>query len=178
MQSDPNLPGLSEKGIYCLIFQNVACKLPIGRLGNISFLKGYYIYVGSALGPGGLKRMKRHVLLSEQKNKKARWHVDYLSMSCTFKLICVAYCRTDKSLECELAEKLAFSMPGGVSQGQIPGFGSSDCKCSSHLFFSSLFPVNNIQKAFHELGMDCDIVYHGYDFDDYNDFDDQDIMIL
>ncbi|MCO5380896.1 MAG: hypothetical protein NHB15_01145 [Methanosarcina barkeri] len=43
----------SEKGIYCLIFENQECNLKIGKKGEFSFLAGFHIYVGSALGPGG-----------------------------------------------------------------------------------------------------------------------------
>jgi Uri superfamily endonuclease len=70
MQDKRNFPDISEKGVYCLIFRNRNCILDAGSLKKIGFSKGYYIYVGSALGSGGLKRLKRHVLLSLDKNKK------------------------------------------------------------------------------------------------------------
>lgn len=43
----------SEKGIYCLVFESKDCTFEIGKKGEFVFLAGFYIYVGSALGPGG-----------------------------------------------------------------------------------------------------------------------------
>ena len=40
-----------------------------------TFQTGYYAYVGSAFGPGGLSsRIKRHLV----KDKRLVWHIDYL----------------------------------------------------------------------------------------------------
>jgi Uri superfamily endonuclease len=50
----------------------------IGRrrsASSILFRAGYYAYVGSAHGPGGLRsRINRHLI----KEKKSVWHIDYL----------------------------------------------------------------------------------------------------
>jgi len=36
-------------------------EIEIGRLGSLFFPRGYYLYVGSAMGPGGLvARLARH----------------------------------------------------------------------------------------------------------------------
>ena len=48
----------SEKGIYCLIFENQDCKFEIGKKGEFSFPPGFHIYVGSALGPWRPKTSK------------------------------------------------------------------------------------------------------------------------
>ena len=48
-------------------------EIPVGKLGNISFQKGHYVYVGSALN-GLDARIKRHL----RKHKKIHWHIDYL----------------------------------------------------------------------------------------------------
>ncbi len=56
----------SEKGVYCLIFENRACKFEIGKKGEFSFPAGFHLYVGSALGSGGLKRVKRHIDLLQE----------------------------------------------------------------------------------------------------------------
>ena len=38
-------------------------EVPIGKLGVLHMLPGIYVYVGSALGPGGLAaRIERHAL--------------------------------------------------------------------------------------------------------------------
>jgi len=51
----------SEKGVYCLIFENQDCKFEVGKKGEFSFASGFHIYVGSALGSGSLKRVKKHI---------------------------------------------------------------------------------------------------------------------
>ncbi len=39
-----------------------AIRIQIGKLGQFKFKKGYYAYVGSAFGPGGLNsRIKHHI---------------------------------------------------------------------------------------------------------------------
>ncbi|MBP1909716.1 GIY-YIG nuclease family protein [Methanolobus bombayensis] len=148
MQDKGNFPDISKKGVYFLIFRNGNCTLDAGRLKKIEFSKGYHVYVGSALGSGGLKRLKRHVLLSLEKNKKPRWHVDYLSVSQEFQLISVVYAITDRAVECELAGKLQSGL-----KNLIPGFGSSDCGCSSHLFYSRKHPLALIKDVFNAAGL-------------------------
>lgn len=62
----------SKKGVYCLIFKNQTCKIEVGKKGKFSFDSGFHIYVGSALGSGGLKRVKRHINLSRNKDQNPR----------------------------------------------------------------------------------------------------------
>jgi Uri superfamily endonuclease len=135
----------SEKGIYCLIFENEDCKLEIGKKGEFSFPAGFYIYVGSALGPGGIKRVNRHINLSRNKDKKPRWHVDYLSLNPSFKLASAVCALTSDRLECTLASRL-----GGDS---VSGFGCTDCTCGSHLFYRKKSPSPEITEAFETLGL-------------------------
>lgn len=45
------------------------------------------------------------------------------------------FAETNKRLECQLAQRV-----GKVFQS-FPGFGSSDCRCPSHLFFSEELPA-------------------------------------
>ena len=70
-----------SKGIYCLVFQNPAMELAVGRLGKLTLCEGWHIYVGSALGSGGLKRARRHIRLYQTKEGNAWWHVDSLLLS-------------------------------------------------------------------------------------------------
>jgi Uri superfamily endonuclease len=134
---------LSEKGIYCLIFENQACKLKIGKKGEYSFPAGFHVYVGSALGPGGLKRVTRHMNLSRNKDKKPRWHVDYVNLDPAFRLVSAICAITSVGLECSLANRI-----GGDS---ALGFGCTDCTCSSHLFYREKCPVSEIAEAFKAL---------------------------
>lgn len=135
----------SGKGVYCLIFENRTCKLEIGKKGEFFFRAGFHIYVGSALGPGGLKRVKRHINLSRNKDRNPRWHVDYLHMSPAFRLVSAVYTFTSARLECPLASRI-----GGDS---VSGFGCTDCTCSSHLFYRTRSPLLEITEAFKALGL-------------------------
>jgi Uri superfamily endonuclease len=90
---------------------------------------GYYVYVGSALGPGGVRaRVLRHC----RTNKSEHWHIDYLPMS----PVAAWYRHTTECLEHRWAE--LFSSVMGLSS--IPGFGCSDCRCESHLFVAHREP--------------------------------------
>ena len=64
------------KGTYILIlYLALPCSLTIGKLGTFDFPGGWYAYVGSAFGSGGLRgRLKHH--LAPVTNP--HWHIDYL----------------------------------------------------------------------------------------------------
>ena len=105
--------------------------IEVGKLGRINFKKGYYIYVGSAKR-GFSKRIRRHL----RKNKKLWWHIDYLSVKAD--VIDVFKSEADEHKLAELASKLY--------EG-IKGFGSSDCKCYTHLFYSPNYPKEFVNEA-------------------------------
>jgi adenylylsulfate kinase len=95
----------------------------VGALGNLNFEKGIYAYVGSAK-KGLSKRIQRHL----RKYKRKFWHIDYLLENESVKIFEIFYKEAEKPFECKLAEKInEIGVP-------INGFGSSDCKCGSHLF--------------------------------------------
>jgi len=125
MNKRPNklLEGSKHKGTYVLIMKLSERKvIKVGCLRAISFPKGFYAYVGSALN-GIESRIKRHL----GKDKKPFWHIDYLLGQAL--IISTIISETDKKIECKIARNLAKTLPS------IPGFGSSDCKCKSHLYF-------------------------------------------
>jgi Uri superfamily endonuclease len=66
----------SGKGSYALLLRlNNHTQIQIGRLGQRPFAAGYYLYLGSALGSGGLAaRLRRHLSV----DKRPFWHIDYL----------------------------------------------------------------------------------------------------
>jgi hypothetical protein len=68
-----------SRGTYVLVLQLYQLiKIEIGRLGLISFEPGYYLYTGSALGPGGLSgRISQH--LRQKTQKRSHWHIDALT---------------------------------------------------------------------------------------------------
>ena len=118
----------SEAGTYIVILKIVTPqRMEIGKLGNFYFEKGYYLYIGSAHGPGGIKsRIKRHL----KKDKAEHWHIDYLRKASSVAAIFFNYSKKKK--ECVWASKLSSSSHLSTP---IIGFGSSDCLCPSHLFF-------------------------------------------
>jgi len=65
-----------EPGTYILILKSaVTRRVRVGRLGNLQLCPGYYVYIGSAFGPGGLRaRIDHHQRLA----KRPHWHIDYL----------------------------------------------------------------------------------------------------
>jgi len=134
-----------DKGIYCLVFKNPACTIPVGALGLVEFKAGWHIYAGSALGSGGLARLERHIALSRDKDKYPKWHVDWLSTNPLFSLRYTVHAVTGERLECRLATAI-----GGEN---IPGFGCSDCDCTSHLFYRHRNPVREVKAAFESLGL-------------------------
>jgi Uri superfamily endonuclease len=103
----------------------------VGRLGRFDFPPGYYVYAGSALGPGGLPaRLARH----QRRGKKRHWHVDYLRE--VAELVGSWSALSTERLECVWAGSLA-AMGGTVV---ARGFGSSDCRCESHLLYFASAP--------------------------------------
>ncbi|MFX1368582.1 MAG: DUF123 domain-containing protein [Promethearchaeota archaeon] len=120
------------KGIYALVIEmkrNLATS--VGALGILSFSKGIWVYVGSAMGAGSTSienRLQRHF----RTQKAIHWHVDYLlNAGANPKAAVVA--ESDTQVEC----KLAMLLTNHQSFRQGPtGFGASDCKasCKTHLF--------------------------------------------
>lgn len=113
------------KGSYVLLVglpeeQTIA----VGRLRDIRFPRGYYAYVGSAMG-GIESRVNRHL----RRSKKPHWHIDYLLDKAS--VIDISVCENGDRVECAIAKAL------GSRLDSIPGFGSSDCRCRSHLFFAN-----------------------------------------
>jgi Uri superfamily endonuclease len=135
-----------DKGIYCLVFQTPGCTIRVGAVGTLTFRAGGYIYVGSALGSGGLQRIVRHISLAQLRDKQPKWHVDYLLTSPFFSLIYAVYAVTVDRLECRLAHEL--------NECGIPKFGCSDCSCTSHLLYRQGDPKQEILSAFRELQLD------------------------
>ena len=119
---------MSAKGTYVLILQlKNSAKLQIGKLGRFDFKKGYYAYVGSAFGPGGLAaRLKHHLTLSANPH----WHIDYLRK--TARVVEVWVGPGPKRHEHTWAEKLSLHKD---ARCPVKGFGSSDCGCHSHLTY-------------------------------------------
>ena len=131
------------KGTYALLI-----KLPeeqeiqIGKLGRIRFQKGFFAYIGSALN-GLEQRIGRHL----RKEKRFHWHIDFLLEKA--KICRIVYSGSPIRKECVIAGTMLKNL------GRIEGFGCSDCKCKSHLFYCK--DLEELQKvvldAFRENGV-------------------------
>lgn len=128
-------------GSYVLVLRLlVRTHLRIGRLGRRELPAGYYAYVGSAFGPGGLAARLGHHL---RRARRPHWHIDHLRARTPIVQIWYAAHATPR--EHEWAALLG-AMPN-VSAA-IRGFGSSDCGCPSHLFHSGqAFAAESFARA-------------------------------
>ena len=128
----PSLPGT-----YVLVLRiSQRQEILVSTLGSLDVDPGFYLYVGSALGPGGLaKRIGRHA----RAEKKCCWHIDYLTAVAT--LDEVWYRVDDVRRECYWAECLK-KLHGATLP--LEGFGSSDCRCRSHLFHFQALPSHRV----------------------------------
>ncbi len=122
-------PQRNEPGIYSLILSLPhARQINVGSLGIIDFAAGFYSYTGSARGPGGLKRLDRHILVLEGIKRTRRWHIDYLLPQTS--LVEVFITKTNQDLECSIARAM------GKRLMAVPRFGCTDCRCPSHLHYA------------------------------------------
>ncbi|MGB9740419.1 MAG: DUF123 domain-containing protein [Candidatus Bathyarchaeia archaeon] len=124
------------RGIYLLLISiSKNIHVEIGGLGTRYFRKGLYVYVGSA--QRNLEsRINRHM----KDDKRKFWHIDYLLDNEDVKVLNAFYKENaERSFECDFAKKL-----NGIGS-PISRFGSSDCRCQSHLF-----KIND-NKAFFKL---------------------------
>lgn len=127
-----------DRGSYLLVLRLDHEKhVQIGQMGTTLFQKGYYIYVGSAMA-NLTARIERHKRI----RKKEHWHIDYLTQAADEFLPLPI--RSSRRHECEIAASLSSALTSGPS-----GFGSSDCKCSTHLFWSRENPLH--VEAFHDV---------------------------
>jgi sugar fermentation stimulation protein A len=134
-----------DHGSYLLVLElRRARKIPVGGLGSLSFKKGFYIYVGSAMAHLG-KRIERHRHL----RKRHHWHIDELRAMAHFRSALAI--RSSTRLECEIAEALS-----RICEWAISGFGCSDCSCHTHLFAMSENPLHTekFQKLLQYFRMD------------------------
>lgn len=122
----------SDPGTYLMILRaDSERSARIGRWGRVRIVPGYYLYVGSALGPGGVgARVSRHF----RRRKPSHWHIDYLR---PLLRPLDAWCSFGNE---RLEHRWAESLSGSGSVSSIEGFGCSDCGCHSHLFYTSKEP--------------------------------------
>ncbi len=121
-------------GTYALILSSaVEGAIAIGRLGVLPLQRGFYLYIGSALGPGGLRaRIAHHRRLAPRRH----WHLDYLRQAVGLEE--VWFTHSPVQWEHHWA-----TIAGELVGATVPlrGFGASDCHCQSHLYFFSHRPA-------------------------------------
>ena len=169
-----------DQGSYVLILElKKARRIRVGILGRVSFRRGFYIYVGSAMANLG-RRIERHRRLAgtcparpalqggvkgrnikeipyreappfraESFTKQHHWHIDALRAAADFHAACAI--RSSIRLECEIAGALS-----KISEWVIPGFGCTDCSCKTHLFGMESDPLHSeeFQKVIQYFRMD------------------------
>ncbi len=137
----PTLPG----AYWLVLTLPHPARLRVGRLGEALFPRGFYLYTGSAHGPGGVRaRLGRHLRGSPHR----RWHIDFLR-AVAAPLAWGWTTAPDPALpwECRWAQALAAS-PGAFIP--LAGFGASDCRahCPAHLVgFLSLAAAQHAATA-------------------------------
>jgi len=132
---------LPVKGSYVLLIDlPEAQKIAAGRLKTNDFPAGCYAYVGSAMG-GMKSRLDRHL----RRDKKLHWHIDYLLQKASVNSVII--CESEENVECAIASAI------GGQFDTIKGFGSSDCRCPGHLFYSPVDMERDIFELLHIHGM-------------------------
>lgn len=115
----PNGPGA-----YTLVLR-LGSPVPFKRGRDRHILSpGWYVYSGSARGPGGIRaRLRRHF----RRDKSIHWHVDQLT-TVAEQITALAI---ENGSECEIVDRLIRSK---LFTPAVRGFGSSDCsRCTAHL---------------------------------------------
>jgi len=130
----------TKPGTYALLLINQKTgPLRIGRLGTLELHRGFYIYVGSAFGPGGLAaRLQHHRRIA----RRPHWHFDYLRAVCD--LVEVWYTTDTVRREHLWANAVAQWLGVCVPMRE---FGSSDCECPTHLFWFRNLPKIRFRAA-------------------------------
>ncbi len=122
--SKPSRARTRQTGSYALVLRLPSHrKIVVGRLGLVEFPRGHYIYFGCALG-GLQARVDRHL----RSVKQLHWHADYLGAAVPWTQ--VWQLADGQRWECVWARSAA---AGDGAELPAPGFGSSDCRCRSHL---------------------------------------------
>lgn len=117
----PNLPGVYQLQLWL----PRGVRIAVGKLGTFEFPRGTYLYTGSALG-GLAARLARHL----RSDKKLHWHIDYLLPHARIEHVRLRVTR--QPLECAWN---AAALRRPAARAIVRRFGSSDCRCPTHLVY-------------------------------------------
>ena len=143
-------------GTYALLIELTEDRIiKIGKAGSARFPRGYYIYVGSALGRTATSlgwRLARYSIVLSRK----KWHIDYLLADISAKISQIEYSDSVSRSECKISQVIS-----SKEWAEVPmrGFGASDCRegCPAHLYranFNTLDALcREIGNAFKENGL-------------------------
>jgi Uri superfamily endonuclease len=124
-----------QKGTYVLVLSLARHSFfpVVGHFRNVNLPAGYYAYVGSAFGAGGLRaRVGRHLRLE----KKLHWHIDYVRPAMVIAEVWVT--EDTQRRECDWSRLVGTSLGGVVP---VPGMGSADCDhCPAHFYYFAKRP--------------------------------------
>ena len=121
------------KGTYILILKlNREKSIQVSKLGRFKFAPGYYAYIGSGFCSGGLAGRLNHHFKS---TAKLHWHIDYLREWTSIEQVWFS----DQQIHREHDWAKLMNQMDGVRAG-IKGFGCSDCRCETHLFYFDEIP--------------------------------------
>ncbi|RME40631.1 MAG: GIY-YIG nuclease family protein [Caldilineae bacterium] len=124
---------MSQTGTYILLLHLPAdTSLTFPHLGKFTLPAGFYAYVGSAFGPGGLPAaFKRHLTPPASPHTP----IDHLQQVAALEEIWFAAGEENRQ---HVWADLLLAVPGGMNL--IEGFGTDDCDCDSHLVYFDVRP--------------------------------------
>jgi Uri superfamily endonuclease len=126
----PTVDSLLRPGCYSLIIHLKRNKtIQVGKLGEVFFPTGTYVYTGSAMR--GLRaRLRRHCA----RKKKMHWHIDHLLTAPDARIKKIILYPAAPGQECRQNNRIATRAGATVV---LKNFGASDCKsgCTSHLLY-------------------------------------------
>jgi len=144
---NPELP--THKGNYVLVCHcDTSFEFNHRILGTHLINPGWYLYVGSAHGSGGLRsRILRHLA----NENKTHWHIDYLKGEMTIRQVWFEVYEANR--ECAITRTI-LSVEGAAIP--IQGFGASDCRegCPAHLIrFPLKIAPGDVYQSLNTSGM-------------------------
>lgn len=116
-----------NKGSYVLVLNCNENKTIVIKSKKITLRKGYYLYVGSAM-KNLYQRVGRHVSFHEGKYK-SHWHIDKLLDFCIIEYAIMIPDGLYRELDISILFSKHFK--------SIKGFGASDLKIDSNLYYTN-----------------------------------------
>ncbi len=148
-------------GIYLLLIRlTKSARITYGHRAQ-TFNAGYYVYVGSAMA-GLHGRLRRHLTLVDG----GHWHIDGLLQKGTVVDVQAQVTR-DTRAECNTAQQVQ-AWPNAQ---RIPGFGSSDCRCTSHLTYFRRRPQQSVRATEVQPAIPAMFSVLGTDYEDHASYD-------